>query len=346
MLDLHLKNDGPEVWHTRIDAKSLTWWSLRSLDTLLSSITGRPSAISVHDCNSSFPRSLSQDEARQRSIIFLQTNLRIAVIAQWALSSLYSVSAADLPQQVLQERTIRLTAELETLLPAILDHERLILHFNWLYTMILITRPFLHHIATHIDDDTAAPPEACELAKQCLRAAHSTARLFPEQPNESIFRNGPWWCLTHYIMHAMSVLLLVPPTSSAEPSTASPSTPHSIDKLVRWLQWMKLRDAMAARALAAVLESRRRTGDDAFIDLFAQDSPGPYPEYSLPLWDLGIGIDGGPAPFMNDADELDDLVATAEPPPAQAQAQTQLGLLPLPPRYNSAFTGSQNIWDQ
>jgi hypothetical protein len=333
VLNLHLKDEDTEVWHTRVDAKSLAWWSLRSLDTLLSSLTGRPSAISVDDCNLSLPSNFSQDESRPRATIFLQTNLKITVIAHCALSSLYSVSAADLPKRSLTDRISKLTIELETILPAILDRERLILHFNWLYTMILVTRPYLHHMI-RIGDESASSPDERELAKQCLRAAQSTVRLFPEQPNDNIFRNGPWWCITPYIMHTMSVLLSVPPTLNTESSTASPSIPQSIDKLVRWLQWMKPRDPMAARALAAVLDSRRRSGDD----LFPQDSPVKYNEYALPAWDLsmGTGMAAGPAHFMDDAVELDDLVASVEPQPV---------VLPLPPRYHHASAASQGIWD-
>jgi hypothetical protein len=342
VLNLHLEDDDAEVWHTRVDAKSLAWWSLRSLDTLLSSLTGRPSAISVDDCNLSLPNNFSQDESRQRAIIFLQTNLKITVIAHCALSSLYSVSAADLPQRSLTDRITKLTIELETLLPAILDRERLILHFNWLYTMILVTRPYLRHIMIRIGDESESSPDERELAKQCLRAAQSTVRLFPEQPNDNIFRNGPWWCITPYIMHTMSVLLSVPPTLNTESSTSSPSIPQSIDKLVRWLQWMKPRDPMAARALAAVLDSRRRSGDDSFADLFPQESPEMYNEYALPAWDLSMstGVVTGPAHFMDDAVELDGLVASVEP-----QSQPQPGVLPLPPRYNHAFAGSQSTWE-
>jgi hypothetical protein len=342
VLNLHLKDDDSEVWHTRVDAKSLAWWNLRSLDTLLSSLTGRPSAISVEDCNLSLPGSFSQDETRQRATKFLQINLKITVIAHCALSSLYSVSAADLSQRSLTDRITKLITELETLLPAILDRERLILHFNWLYTMILVTRPYLRHIMIRIDDEPESSPDARELAKQCLRAAQGTVRLFPEQPNDNIFRNGPWWCITPYIMHTMSVLLSVPPTLNSESSAASPSIPQSIDKLVRWLQWMKPRDPMAARALAAVLDSRRRAGDDSFADLFPQDSPDMYNEYALPPWDLSMstGMAAEPVHFMDDAVELEDLVASVEP-----QSQPQPGVLPLPPRYNNAFAGSQNIWN-
>jgi hypothetical protein len=306
-------------------------------------MTGRPSAISVQDCNLSLPRILSQDGGRQRSTVFLQINIKITVIAQRALSSLYPINAVNLSQRTIEERTTRLTTELETLLPAILDRERLILHFNWLYTMILITKPCFHHITTQIDDDPESSPEVCELARQCLRAAQSTVRLFPEQPNDNIFRNGPWWCMTQYIMNAMNVLLLVPPTPSTDPSITTPSIPQSIDKLVRWLHWMKPYDPMALRALAAIPESRRRTGDISFADMFPQDSPDLFAEYALPPWDLGTGIDAGPVPFINDADELGGLVATTELP--QAQAQAPPGLLPLPPRYNSGFPGSQSIWD-
>lgn len=341
---MHLKSDGPEIWRTKADTESLMWWSLRSLDTLLSSITGRSSSISDRDCNLSLPRLLAPNEAQQISVGRLQTHLKINIIAHWGLSLLYSINARGLAQYTIQKRVLRLTAELETLWPAVLSHQRPMLHYHWFYTMILITRPCLSRSMAH--NDVSSPAVGLsELSERCVQAAQSLVGLFPEQPSEDIFRSGPWWCMTHYIMQAMDVLILSLSASGENSKIFDSSIPNSIKKLILWLQWMAPKDAMAQRALTAILESRQRAGDNTFTDLREQDDLDIYGEYALPRWDLGLGIGAGPAQYLNDAGGLEDLVPSIEPAGALPSPQRHPGFLPIPPGFNDAFSSSQGMWD-
>lgn len=151
--------------------------------------------------------------------------------------------------------------------------------------------------------------------------------------------------MTYYIMQAMDVLVQALPVLDEDSKIADSSVPQSLKKLILWLQWMAPKDATAHRALAAVLESRQRAGDDTFVEFSNQDTPDLYGEYALPRWDLGLGIGSGPAQFMNEAGGPEDLVASIEPAGALQPPQRQPGFLPIPPGYNSGFPISQNMWD-
>lgn len=64
-LGLHLRNEDP----TQDDAQKETllriWWSLHSIECLLSSMTGRPPVIAVEDCTAPLPQTSLDEQTRQ-----------------------------------------------------------------------------------------------------------------------------------------------------------------------------------------------------------------------------------------------------------------------------------------
>jgi hypothetical protein len=202
-MGMHVRCRTLAVGPGRSDTLSRIWWSLRSLDIFLSSITQRPCTVSDQDCSVPLPRSPTGYQEVQETVVLMQANFKISVITQCALSSLYSVRAAKAPLQHAYDYTLKLMSELKKLLPTIPDRESLTLHFNW---FDVVTRPYLYAFANCNDTDEALSAAYQKIAKECVSAAPGLTRLLPDEQNESVLRNGPWWCLVQYIMESIAVV--------------------------------------------------------------------------------------------------------------------------------------------
>jgi hypothetical protein len=122
-LGLHLRNEVPGVDANRKETLEKMWWSLHSIETLVSSITGRPPTISIEDTTVPLPQKSRSDEqppskrslshAAQVSsetssrassstmpVDYLNSNLSIALLTQKALNGLYSPRIAMRSWQV------------------------------------------------------------------------------------------------------------------------------------------------------------------------------------------------------------------------------------------------------
>jgi hypothetical protein len=58
-LGLHLRNEDPAAEESRKESLAHTWWSLHSIECLVSTITGRPPVIAFEDCTAPLPQSSS-----------------------------------------------------------------------------------------------------------------------------------------------------------------------------------------------------------------------------------------------------------------------------------------------
>jgi hypothetical protein len=268
-LNLHLKCQDNTPWPSRAEMLSRTWWSLRSLECLLCSITGRPSTFPLQECNTPLPRiapNLSEDI---QSLKNLQLYTKISITTQRALTSLYSVRAASLPWTSIQKRVVKLKTELDTLIPDTSDPENLMLHLSWFDAIIIITRPCLcaPKNRTNLSDDELQLAQT--IAQDCIQAARGVTRLLPDEPDERIYQIGPWWCISHYIIRTTTIFLLA---LSLPSSTGCDMNPiPSMKKLIRWLQWMQPNDAVAAQGLARILNTLQKSASHAdFADVFKQ----------------------------------------------------------------------------
>jgi hypothetical protein len=268
-LNLHIKSQDNTPWPSRAEMLSRTWWSLRSLECLLCSITSRPSAFPLQECNTPLPQiapNLSEDI---QSMEDLQLYTKISITTQRALTSLYSVRAASLPWTSIQNRVVKLKTELDTLIPETSDPENLMLHLSWLDAIIIITRPCLcvpKNRANLSDDELQV---AQTIARDCIQAAQGVTRLLPDEPNERIYQIGPWWCMSHYIIRTTTIFLLAMslPSSMGCDTNLIPPT----KKLIRWLQWMQPNDAVAAQGLARILNTlQKNTSYADFADVLKQ----------------------------------------------------------------------------
>jgi hypothetical protein len=249
---------------------SRKWWSLRSLEGFLSVATGNPSSISLQDCSVPLPRTLPGNIHGVQSTALLQLFSKITVISQWAVSLLYTGRTATLSQASLQERVSMTKTELETMLPHILEREHLVLQLAWFDAMMLITRPCL---CIQIKSSRLSGPALQilqKIGKQCIQAARGITSLLPAQPDESIYRTGPWWCLLHYIVRALRFLLFTLSSQSLDP--VDPDIGPCVAKLIRWLEWIRHDDLTTAQGLTMALNTLRRSNHADLPGIFETEA--------------------------------------------------------------------------
>jgi hypothetical protein len=61
-LGLHLRNEDPSADTRKKEMLLRTWWSLHSIECLVSSITGRPPIIANEDCTVPLPRAVPEEQ--------------------------------------------------------------------------------------------------------------------------------------------------------------------------------------------------------------------------------------------------------------------------------------------
>lgn len=122
------------------------------------------------------------------------------------------------------------------------------LAFRYYSTKLIITQPCLRHAAHK--GGTPSPGNFCDtMTDQCVDIATQMLALLPEPPDSSwLYHIAPWWCVLHYLMQAMTVLL-TELFLRARPGTLQyRKVQESVDKGNRWLSDMSGRDACSQRA--------------------------------------------------------------------------------------------------
>ena len=132
----------------------------------------------------------------------------------------------------------------------LMHRHSIILKFYYCSAVMLVNRPSLCRIDEQIPDESQeARDDNTRNAAQCVNAARGMLSTFPAEVNTSIiYQMFPWWCITHHIMQAMTVLTL-------ELSLRGEHTPDIVGpifdiakKTLSWLQALGVGDVSAARA--------------------------------------------------------------------------------------------------
>jgi hypothetical protein len=91
------------------------------------------------------------------------------------------------------------------------------------------------------------------MGNSCIEAAKTVVDFLPDEPNAHfIYDQGPWWCIVHHLMQAISVLLLAL-SYPASTSQDSMLLMHYVKKSIRWLQVME--DPVAERAYQVAMST-------------------------------------------------------------------------------------------
>jgi hypothetical protein len=91
------------------------------------------------------------------------------------------------------------------------------------------------------------------MGNSCIEAAKTVVDFLPDEPNARfIYDQGPWWCIVHHLVQAISALLLGL-SYPASTSQDGMQMMHYVKKSIRWLQVME--DPTAERAYQVAMST-------------------------------------------------------------------------------------------
>lgn len=185
---------------------------------------------------------------------YFRATVQLSIITQTILSTLYAAGpVTQTPFDVHQDMS-QIGRDLELWqneLPARFNlqqapnamsepfiRERILLGFRFCSARILLTRPCLVG-RKYSWNDSEEHNFATRSADSCVEAAKTMVGFLPDEPHsEMVGEQGPWFCITHHMMQALSVLLLAlscPASTSHDNHTSLQCT----KKAIRWLQTIK-----------------------------------------------------------------------------------------------------------
>ncbi|EKG22440.1 Transcription factor fungi [Macrophomina phaseolina MS6] len=241
-----------------------------------------------------------------------RSRVNLAVLTQKAFSNLYSAATISKSWQRTQSEIVTLSREIDewySCLPLLFKftleispgdgrftRDRMILGFCYYSAKMLINRPCLCRVDTRIENQTSRSKEVDqERARECIMAAKSVADLLPHKSPTAaadvlpdvvwLYNNGPWWCIVHYFMQAITVLMLELAFGEFHlrgermGAAGSADITAVVGKLVRWL------GTMAATGNAAAIGACRQV---------RQQFEGFRPSNRLNLAELFRNLDIGP----------------------------------------------------
>jgi hypothetical protein len=205
--------------------------------------------------------STSANTMEANSGSYFKATVQLALITESILISLYPASTTMRAPEELQQIIHQVARRLDQwvmLLPAALNYhespsissqhfvrERMLLGFQLCSTRILLGRPFLMKPEQSWTDNHELS-FAVHMANSCIESAKTIVNFLPDEPQlEYLYNKGPWWCIVHHMMQAISILLLglTHPTATSHDSM---SLIQYTKKVLRWLQSMP--DPVAQRA--------------------------------------------------------------------------------------------------
>ena len=212
---LHLRNGDASVNQQKREALVRTWWALHSIESALSSITGRPSVIANEHIAVPLPHNLSRNtnpKAPVGQLPLLDAHIMIGLLTQDVLTHLYSqrmeVSTSGQMQSITAALMVTLNSWARQVLPQDfeakdsarnMERDRRIFLFYYFRTRILITRPCLQRLNAHNRDRSGESPEVIQkMAADCVNAALDLTSTLPDLPDARwIYETGPWWAIVH-----------------------------------------------------------------------------------------------------------------------------------------------------
>ncbi|PKY00539.1 fungal-specific transcription factor [Aspergillus campestris IBT 28561] len=180
------------------------------------------------------------------------------------------------------------------------ERERVSLAINFYSSRLTLCRPCLTHTTWRPgpQDSGIEPPGRLPsraqlrygLARTCLQSACSLISILPDTPDmEWLARTTPWWSILHFVMQAITALLLgLSCWPSHRDELSIPSLTKHTKKAFIWLHEMGRTTAAARRAFLLCDSFLRRIAPSMGLDV--GDWPG---AESLPVQPIGGGGGGG-----------------------------------------------------
>ncbi|KAF1935361.1 hypothetical protein EJ02DRAFT_131635 [Clathrospora elynae] len=293
-LGLHVHDPDVSIPPAIKQSMARTWWSLHALESLLSSITGRPSIISNEDITTPLPSiafgGQSQSILENRiDPVFMNADTNLNLLTQQVISKLYTQRRSTPSWVQIQKTIISLVADLDQWAVESIPHFH-VENWNWDYAQqrnclllklqyyrlkTLTTRPSLRRIERCFEagtDDYTAVDQS--VAEACIQAAQGVASLLAfESDVKALYEKGPWWSIVHNIMQALAILMNAMACPQHFKDSTNSSAQH-VRQLVGRLRGMRETNSMAARAyqvLYSIVKTSRPHIWDDISDAFPDD---------------------------------------------------------------------------
>lgn len=133
------------------------------------------------------------------------------------------------------------------------ERERLHLAFSFYSTKIVVTQPCLSRILLQATFDDQAETFCATMAAMCVDMACQLIQLLPDTPDLTlIYELAPWWCIVHFIMQAITTILISLFIKEKTHTVQHPKAIDNVSKAADWLASLAEKDASAQRAWAAI----------------------------------------------------------------------------------------------
>jgi hypothetical protein len=226
----------------------------------------------------------------------------LAVIVQEIVNTVYSVDCVMVPWKHIENRIGELRSRIDLWfhsIPTFLDFTRkedegpellrckLALAFHYYSAQITLGRPCLCRRDAQKKSPADRTSFSHEMAVLTLESAERMLDLIPDEPNAvQLYEISPWWCILHYLMQAVTVLLLELSFGTVHAPDSEKNFLQLAKKGIRWFYAMSEHSIASRRAWQLCDISLRRIASDTSFDISDMPShtyhPAPTSTLSLP----------------------------------------------------------------
>ncbi|OOQ91784.1 putative C6 transcription factor [Penicillium brasilianum] len=207
----------------------------------------------------------------------------LAVVVQEIVNKVYSVDCVVVPWKHIENRIGELRSRIDLWfqsIPTFLDFTRkedegpellrckLALAFHYYSARITLGRPCLCRRDAQKKNPADRTSFSHEMAILTLESAERMLDLIPDEPNAvQLYEISPWWCILHYLMQAVTVLLLELSFGTVHAPDSEKQFLLLAKKGIRWLYSMSEHSIASRRAWQLCDISLRRLASGMSFDV-------------------------------------------------------------------------------